>query len=114
MTSSVVIDKAAPTRTVKKYGSMSGDQSLVGISSDAVELCWTADIEPVPDVFPELRLGIDLRGYHHHADQRARGVRAGTDAVLGLRNTRDRRVPDLPYPRHAAVYSLVQDVRGVR
>ena len=51
--------------------------------------------------FLELGDGLDLRGHHHHADQRAGGVRAGADAVLGFGDARDRRVPDLPDPGHA-------------
>ena len=153
MASTLVIDKAAPTRNVK-YGSMSrdrawalrwsyffltlfaifslrtaalhadhlaqeqcrdfgGDQSLVGISSDAFELRRTADIEPVPDVLPELRHRFDLRRDHHHADQRAGRIRPGADAVLGFGDARDRSVSHLPHSGHAAVHSAVQDVRGV-
>ena len=55
-------------------------------------------IEPVPAVLPEFGDGLDLRGHHHHADQRARRLRAGADAVLGLGDAGDRRVPDLPDP----------------
>src|SRR3982074_2755763 len=115
MTSTVVINKAAPTRTVK-YGSMSRDRtwalrwsyffltlfaifslvpplymlitslktsaeisaetnhSLVVFASDAIELRGIADLEPVPDVLPKLRFGLDLRGDDHHADQRARRI----------------------------------------
>ena len=102
MASTVVIDKAAPTRTRQIWQheprphlgaamvvllphavrdllagaaalhadhlaqdqrrDFGGDQSVVGVSSDAVELRRIADIEPVPDVLPELRVGLDLRG----------------------------------------------------
>jgi hypothetical protein len=37
-----------------------GDQSLVGVSSDASKLHSIADLEPVPDVLPQLRDGLDL------------------------------------------------------
>ncbi len=74
-----------------------GDQSLVGFSSDAFELHRAANVEPVPDVLSELCLCLDLRGHGHNVDQRARGVRAGADAVLGLGNARNRGFFDVPH-----------------
>ena len=76
------------------------------------ELCRTPDVEPVPAVLLEFGDGLDLRRHHHHADQRAGGLRAGADAVLGFGDARDRRVPDLPDPGQPAVHSAVQDVCG--
>src|SRR5437879_6715071 len=38
----------------EQRGDFGGDQSLVGVPSDAIELHRIADIEPVPDVLPEL------------------------------------------------------------
>src|SRR5471032_433287 len=46
----------------------------------------TSDIEPVPDVLPELRVRLDLRRHHHDVDQRAGRMRPCTDAVLGFGN----------------------------
>ena len=69
--------------------------------------------ESVSEIFLELRTGFDLCGDDHHADQRACGVCFGKDAVLGFHDARDRRVPDLPDPRHPAVPAAVQDVRSV-
>ena len=51
---------------------------------------------------------------HHDADQRAGRLRAVAHEVLGLGDARDRRVPDLPDPRDAAVHAAVQDVRRVQ
>ena len=70
------------------------------------ELHRAPDVEPVPAVLLEFRAGLDLRRHHHHADQRTGGLRTGADEVLGLGDARDRRLPDLPDPRHAAVHSL--------
>ena len=138
MASTVVIDKAAPTRTVK-YGSMSRDRTwalrwsyffltlfaifslvpplymlITSLKTSAeisaatnpwwvfhptlVELRGASDLEPVPDVLSQFGDGLDLRGDHHHADQRAGRICAGAHAVLGLGYARDRRVSDLSHP----------------
>ena len=154
MTSTVVIDKAAPTRTVK-YGSMSRDRTwalrwsyffltlfaifslvppiymLITSLKSSAEISAATNpwwvFHPTLSNYVELltsnqfltffrnsALRLDLRGDHHHADQRAGGLRAVADAVLGLGDARHRRVPDLPDPGHAAVSAAVQDVRGVQ
>ena len=91
-----------------------GDQSVVGIPSNAGELCRTADIEPVPDVLSKFGNGFCPRGGDHDADQRARGIRIVSHAVLGLGDAGNRRISDLPHPGYAAVPAAVQDVRGIR
>ena len=63
----------------------------------------------VPDLLPQLGARLGLRRHHHHADQRAGGVRALAHEVLGLGHARDRRLPHLPHPGDAAVHPAVQD-----
>jgi hypothetical protein len=152
MTSTAVIDKAAPTRTIaygsisrdrawalrwsyfflavcavlagaaalhdhhlaeKQRGNLGGNQSVVGVSSDAVELPRVADLEPVPDLPPQLRAGLDLRGDDHHADQHTCRLRIVANAVLGFGDARHRCLPHLPGSGHVTVPAAVQDVRGV-
>ena len=75
------------------------------------ELHRAADPEHLPDLLPQLGDRGGAHRHHHHADQRHRRLRARPHEVLGLGDAGDRRVPDLPGPRDAAVHPVVQDVR---
>jgi multiple sugar transport system permease protein len=90
------------------------DQSLVGVSSDAVELYRAADLQPIPALLLEFGVRRGNRGGADHADQRARGVCTVANEVLGFGDARNRRLPHLPDPRLAAIPAAVQDVRGDR
>src|SRR5262249_11825868 len=93
-------------------GDFGGNQSVVGVSSDALQLQGAVVVEPVPAIFLELVAGRHLRGDDHHADQRPGRVRLVADAVLGFGDTRHGRVPDLPHSGYAAVPAALQDVRA--
>ena len=82
--------------------------------SDARQLHRAARLLAVPDVLPQFRAGLGLRGHDHHADLGAGGVCAVAHEVLGLGHARDRHLSHLPHPRDAAVHPAVQDVRGVQ
>ena len=89
------------------------DEPVVGLSPDAWELRRAFDVARVPDLLPQL---VDRRGARrrdHDADQHSGGLRPLADEVLGLGHSRDRRVPDLPHPRDAALHPAVQDVRDL-
>ena len=69
-------------------------------------------LEPVPALLLEFGDRLDRGRDRHHADQHARGFRAGADEVLGLGDARDRRLPHLSDPGQPAVHSAVQDAGG--
>ena len=98
----------------EQRGDFGGHQSVVGAASDARQLHRTADVVDLPDVLPQFRAGVGLRGDDHDADQRAGGVRALAHAVLGLGHARDRHLSHLPHSGDAALHPAVQDVRRVQ
>ena len=67
----------------EQRGDFGGNQPVVGVSPDAVELQGAAGLEPVPALLLEFGDGVGLRGGADHADQRTRGVRAVAHEVLG-------------------------------
>src|SRR6266545_4857093 len=91
-------------------GDFGGDQPVVGLPSDAGQLHRAVEFVAVPDLLPQFRTGLGDRRGDHHADQRARRIRALAHAVLGFHRARDWSLPHLSDPGDAAIYPAVQDV----